>query len=116
VSQTRVQFIEGDQGNHVVVVVHTTIRGGLVAHLVDTCSRIRVELHKVESRLDDEGWVQKLVVAAPAGEKLSRGLLDDLKAAVFATIQTVSLNIEDESASGTFAVAPASLSGIEETG
>jgi hypothetical protein len=59
--------------------------------------------------------MQKLVVAAPAGQKLTRVLLDDLRAAVFATIQTVSLQSE-ESASGTFAVAPASVSAIEEAG
>ena len=117
-SQTRVQFIECADGNYAVVVLNTTLRGGLVAHLVDTFSRLRFEVHKVESRLDREGWVQRLVVAAARGETLDRSALDELKAAVFATIEAVGLGLDetDEASSGTFAVAPSGESDIESTG
>lgn len=104
-SQTKVQFIECENDSQIVVVVRTTLRGGLVAHLVDTFSRIRVEVHKVESRLEDESWVQRLVVAAPGGKPLDRALIDELRAAVFATIEMVSQNDADVS-SGTFSTAP----------
>ena len=115
-SQTRVQFLECVGGKQAVIVVHTTVRGGVVAHLVDTFSRIRIEVHKVESRLEDDGWVQRLVVAAPGGNKLDQTQLDDLRAAVFSTIQQVSLDSDDDSASGTFAVRSSSPRDIEETG
>lgn len=113
-SQTRVQFIENESGNHAVVVVKTTVRGGIVAHLIDTFSRLRIEVHKVESRLDDDGWLQRLVVAAPGGQRLDREWLDELKAAVFATIEIVNQSADDDDASsGTFVVAPLDATEIQ---
>jgi UTP:GlnB (protein PII) uridylyltransferase len=118
VSQTRVQFIESDDGRKAVVLVHTTVRGGLVAHLIDTFSRIKIEVHKVESRLDDEGWVQRLVVAAPRRQHLDGAWLDELRAAVFATIEMINshASVDSDASSGTFAVVPSATPQVEETG
>jgi hypothetical protein len=56
-----------------------------------------------------------MVVAAPAGKPLDATLLSELKVAVFAAIQALSLDSDDDTASGTFSVVPGSADDIEET-
>ena len=59
--------------------------------------------------------MQRLAVAAPGGKRLDRGQIDEIKAAVFATIEMVNRASEEEMSSGTFAVAGDSARGAEET-
>lgn len=114
---TKVRFEECPIDHHTVVALETTLRGGLIAHLVDTFSRVGISVRKLESRMIDDTWIQRVVVASPHGENLD----DELRAAVLATIEAVALDQvagseEAEASSGTFRIAERRALPIESTG
>lgn len=95
-NQTHVQFLDSEANDSVVVAFETSHRGGMLAPLVKSISDLQLEVHQIESRINDGVRSERLMVAAADGEPLSQSRQALLRTAVFSAVETMNRTTPEE--------------------
>lgn len=88
-----VQFSDDEAKSGVLVECETSHPGGVIAPLVRGLSDLKLEVHKLESKLSDGMRSERLWVTAPDGAPLSQRRQGLLRTAVFQALESMN---EDE--------------------
>lgn len=102
-SRTRVQFLDDvhfpddEAKSGVLVACETSHPGGVIAPLLRGLTDLKLEVHQIESKLNDGVRSERLWVSAPDGEPLSQRRQGQLRTAVFRALESVNETSPDPS-------------------
>jgi hypothetical protein len=91
-----VQFLDDEAKSGVLVACETSHPGGVIAPLVRGLSALKLEVHKIESKLSDGVRSERLWVSAPDGAPLSQRRQGLLRTAVFQALESMNEQPPDE--------------------
>ena len=91
-----VHFADDEEKSGVLVACETSHPGGVIAPLVRGLTDLKLEVHQIESKLNQGVRSERLWVSAPDGEPLSQRRQGLLRTAVFQALESMNEPTPDE--------------------